>query len=77
MSELKWDPSVTATQFSVAAKDGIVTLRGSVPHYFEKSTAEEASMIASEIEVVPGALRATLWWGLFWLVRHLRETPLQ
>ena len=58
MNELKWDPSVTSTQISVTAKDGIVTLRGSVPHYFEKSTAEEAAQrvggvkaIADEIEV--------------------------
>ena len=43
-SELKWDPSVSDSQISVTAKDGIVTLRGSVPHFFDKSTAEEASL---------------------------------
>lgn len=58
MSELKWDPSVNATQINVVAKDGIVTLSGSVPHYFEKSSAEEATQrvggvkaVADEIEV--------------------------
>ena len=58
LNELKWDPSVTASEVSVTANDGIVTLRGSVPHYFEKSSAENAAQrvsgvraVADEIEV--------------------------
>lgn len=58
MNEIKWDPSVSSTQISVSAKDGIVTLRGSVPHYYEKSNAEECAQrvggvraVADEIEV--------------------------
>ncbi len=57
-SELKWDPSVADSQITVTASDGIVTLRGSVPHYFEKRTAEKAAQrvggvraVADEIEV--------------------------
>jgi osmotically-inducible protein OsmY len=58
IKELKWDPSITSEQITVTAKDGIVTLRGSVPHYYEKSTAENAAQrvggvraVADEIEV--------------------------
>jgi osmotically-inducible protein OsmY len=58
ISELRWDPSVAADQISVTAKDGIITLRGAVPHYYEKYSAEEATSrvngvrgIADEIEV--------------------------
>lgn len=58
INELKWDPSVSGAQVSVTTNDGIVTLRGSVPHYFEKSSAEEAAQrvggvraVADEIEV--------------------------
>ena len=58
MNELKWDPSVVDTQINVTSKDGVVTLRGSVPHYFDKSTAEDAAQrvggvraVADEIEV--------------------------
>ena len=58
MSELKWDPSVSSEQISISAKDGVVTLRGSVPHHFEKTTAEKAAervggvrAIADELEV--------------------------
>lgn len=58
INEIQWDPSITSSQISVTAKDGIVTLRGSVPHYFEKSKAENAAQrvggvraVADEIEV--------------------------
>jgi len=58
INELKWDPSVTATEISATSHDGIVTLRGTVPHYFEKLSAEEAAQrvggvraVADEIEV--------------------------
>jgi osmotically-inducible protein OsmY len=58
MNQLKWIPSVNASQISVTAKDGVVTLRGSVPHYFEKNRAEEAAQgiggvraVADELEV--------------------------
>ena len=57
-NELEWDPSVTSDQISVAAHRGIVTLRGNVPHFFEKSTALKAAQrvggvqgVADEIEV--------------------------
>jgi osmotically-inducible protein OsmY len=41
LKELKFDPSVTSTQISVTAKNGVVTLNGNVPHFFEKTSAEE------------------------------------
>ena len=60
MEALRWDPAVTATDITVVAKDGIVTLNGSVPHYAEKCAAERATQrvegvkaIAEEMEVNP------------------------
>ena len=57
-TELRWDPSVADSNIKVTASDGIVTLRGNVPHFFEKRTAEEAAQrvggvraVADEIEV--------------------------
>lgn len=38
--ELNWEPSVTATGIGVSAKDGVITLTGSVPSYYEKAVAE-------------------------------------
>ena len=58
LEELRWEPTVTATDIDVEAKDGIVTLRGSVPHYAEKWASERATQrvegvtaIAEEMEV--------------------------
>jgi len=41
--ELKWDPKITSPDIAVAVKDGIVTLSGFVPSYFEKDAAEKAA----------------------------------
>jgi osmotically-inducible protein OsmY len=58
MNELMWDQGVSSNQISVTADDGIITLRGNVPHYSEKATAEQATQrvsgvraVADEIEV--------------------------
>jgi osmotically-inducible protein OsmY len=56
--ELQWEPSVTSNDIEVVAKDGVVTLRGTVPHYADKWAAERATQrvegvkaIAEELEV--------------------------
>ena len=58
LEELRWEPTVTPTDINVAAKDGVVTLSGTVPHYAEKGAAERATRrvegvkaIAEEMEV--------------------------
>jgi osmotically-inducible protein OsmY len=58
LNELMWDPSVNASQVKVTANDGIVTLSGSVPHFIEKLSAEQAAervggvkAVADELEV--------------------------
>jgi len=58
--ELKWEPSVTASEIGVAVNDGVVTLSGTVPNYAEKWAAEKAARrvagvkaIAEELEVQP------------------------
>lgn len=58
LNELAWDPSVNSTHVKVTANDGIVTLRGSVPHFIEKMAAENAAQrvggvkaVADELEV--------------------------
>ncbi|MCU0712413.1 MAG: BON domain-containing protein [Pirellula sp.] len=63
IAELKWDPTVHADNIEVTAKDGVVTLNGSVPMFAEKQAAEMAvqrvagvKAIAEELEVnVTGA----------------------
>jgi osmotically-inducible protein OsmY len=63
IAELKWEPSVDATQVGVEVKDGVVTLTGQVGSYAEKRDAERAAQrvagvqaLAVEIQVkLPGA----------------------
>ncbi|MGC5887494.1 BON domain-containing protein [Ralstonia pseudosolanacearum] len=40
--ELQWDPAVDADRFAVAAKNGVVTISGSVDTFADKHAAEEA-----------------------------------
>ncbi len=56
--ELLWDPRVTSSHINVNSDRGIVTLSGTVPHYFEKKSAEHAAQrvggvkaVADELEV--------------------------
>lgn len=60
VSELKFNPSVTATQISVTAKDGVITLRGSVPHYYEKISAENAAQRVGGVRAVAEELKVDL-----------------
>ena len=68
MEELRWEPTVTASDINVATHDGVVTLSGTVPHYAEKLAAERATQrvegvkaIAEEMEVHPtGSLIARI-----------------
>ena len=40
---IKWEPLLKAAEIGVTAKDGIVTLTGTVDSYFKKSEAEDAA----------------------------------
>lgn len=42
LDELGFDPSIDISQIAVAVSDGIVTLSGSVPNFYEKWNAERA-----------------------------------
>jgi len=44
-SELNFEPSINATEIGVAVRDGVVTLTGRVPSYWEKVAAERAARV--------------------------------
>ena len=50
--ELRWEPSVTATEIGVEVSDGVVTLSGTVPTYAEKFAAEKATRRVSGVKAV-------------------------
>jgi osmotically-inducible protein OsmY len=62
--ELKWDPKITSSDIAVAVKDGVVTLSGFVPSYWEKDAAEKAAKrvyrvrgVANDIQVKRASTR--------------------
>jgi osmotically-inducible protein OsmY len=63
LAELEWQPSIEASQIGVTAKDGVVTLAGSVASYADKMTAERVTKrvygvkaLANDVEVkIPGS----------------------
>jgi osmotically-inducible protein OsmY len=64
LSALEFEPAVDAAEIGVTAHDGVVTLRGSVKTYFEKTRAERAAArvygvraLANDIEVLPDYAR--------------------
>jgi osmotically-inducible protein OsmY len=67
LDELKWEPSLNAAHVGVTVNDGVITLSGRVPSYWEKIAAERAAKrvqgvkaIVNELEVkVPGASQNT------------------
>lgn len=67
LEELQYDPTVDAAEIGVIAKDGIVTLKGTVRNYAEKWSASRAAErvsgvkgVADEIEVrLPDVLLRT------------------
>ena len=52
MAELKWEPSVNATQIGVEVKDGIVTLAGHVGSFSEKWSAERAAQRVAGVKAL-------------------------
>src|SRR6516225_7368668 len=63
LAELEWEPSIEASKIGVTAKDGVVTLTGSVASYADKTTAERVAKrvygvkaVANDVEVkIPGS----------------------
>lgn len=58
MDDLRWDPSIDASKVGVAATNGVITLTGVVPSYFQKQNTERivkrvagVRAVANDIEV--------------------------
>ena len=56
VAELTWDPSLNEKEIGVAAKDGVVTLTGSVKSFAEKWAAERAVEAVGGVKVVANEL---------------------
>ena len=52
MAELKWEPLLRAAEIGVSAKDGVITLTGTVDGYTKKSEAEDAAKKVAGVKAV-------------------------
>jgi len=59
-SVLTWNADIDATEIEVNVKDGVVTLKGTVPHYWQKDKAEDlvsdlsgVLLVDNQIDIVP------------------------
>ena len=52
MAELKWEPLLRQSEIGVSAKDGVITLTGSVDGYAKKSEAEDAVKRVAGVKAV-------------------------
>jgi len=57
--ELKWDP---ASDIAVAVKDGVVTLSGFVPSFWEKDAAEKAVKRVYGVRGIANDIQVKLFW---------------
>jgi osmotically-inducible protein OsmY len=60
LSELAWEPSVTAAHIGVAAKAGVVTLSGHVENFVEKHAAEAAARRVKGVKALVGEIEVRL-----------------
>lgn len=58
--ELRWDPSINEKEIAIAAKDGVVTLRGTVNSYSEKFAVELAAERVNGVRAVAEELKVQL-----------------
>jgi len=61
--ELKWDPKISsASDVGVAVKDGVVTLTGFVPSFWEKDAAEKAVKRVYGVRGMANDIEVKLFW---------------
>ena len=61
--ELKWDPKISsASDIAVAVKDGVVTLSGFVPSFWEKDAAEKAVKRVYGVRGIANDIKVKLFW---------------
>jgi osmotically-inducible protein OsmY len=60
LDELRWEPGVNVADIGITVKDGVVTLTGHVPSYWEKYAAERAAKRVHGVRAVANELDVKL-----------------
>ncbi len=61
---IRWEPQIDAAQIGVTAKDGVVTLTGTVDSYFKKTEAEKAAKKVAGITALVENIKID--YGSYW-----------
>ena len=75
--ELTWEPSITSSHIGVTAREGVVTLSGHVPSYWEKRSAEAAARRVKGVKAVVEEIKVQLHGGDLWADDRIAERALQ
>ena len=62
LRELEWDPEISSNDIAVAVKDGVVTLTGFVPSFWERDAAEKAAKRVYGVKGVANDIEVKLFW---------------
>jgi osmotically-inducible protein OsmY len=60
LAEFEWKPSIDASKIGITAKDGVVTLTGSVASYADKMTAERVAKRVYGVKAVANDVEVTI-----------------
>ena len=77
IDELDWEPSVDASHIGVTASNGVVTLSGHVPTYWEKRTAERAAQRVKGVKALVEEIEVQLRGEDRWADDTIAERALQ
>ncbi len=61
LEALRWEPAVTFAGIAVLAKDGVVTLNGTVPYFAEKQAAEGAARRVKGVKAIADELSVRVY----------------
>jgi osmotically-inducible protein OsmY len=75
--ELAWEPSVTSAHIGVTAKEGVVTLSGHVPTYWEKRSAENAASRVKGVKAVVEEITVRVLGSHLWADDKIAKYALQ
>jgi osmotically-inducible protein OsmY len=77
IDELSWDPSISSEHIGVTARDGVITLSGHIPSYWEKRSALAAAIRVKGVKAVAEEVDVKLLGGSQWVDEKIAEHALQ
>lgn len=75
--ELEWEPSITSAHIGVTAKDGVVTLSGHVPSFWEKRLAQAAATRVKGVKAIVEDIQVRLFGGSILADDKIAERAIQ